>query len=77
MSSSPHPQNAEGSNLNGLNPFDSQKWFTCNFSLQYSSTIQQTGIESTQMYQVEVVILIEHQILATNSEVGVAAGGEN
>ena len=29
------------------------------------------------MYQVEAAILIEHQILATNSEVGVAAGGEN
>ena len=30
----------------------------CNFSLQYSSTIQQTGIENTQMYQVEAAILI-------------------
>ena len=38
--------------------FNSQKWFTSNFSLQYPCTIQQTGIENTQMYQVEVVILI-------------------
>ena len=43
-----------------------QKWFTCNFSLQYPSTIQQIGNESIQMYQVKFVILIQHQILATN-----------
>ena len=29
-----------------------------NFSLQYPCTFQQTGNENTQMYQVEVVILI-------------------
>ena len=39
-------------------PSNSQQWFTCNFSLKYPSTIQQTDNESTQMYQVEVVILI-------------------
>ena len=33
-------------------------WFTSNFSLQYPLIIQQTGNENTQMYQVEVVILI-------------------
>ena len=31
----------------------------------YPSPIQQTGNENTQMYQVEVVILILHQILGT------------
>ena len=39
-------------------PFNSQKWFISNFSLQYPFTVQQTGNENTQMYQVEVVILI-------------------
>ena len=34
------------------------KWSTSNLSLQYPFTIQQTGNESTHMYQVEVVILI-------------------
>ena len=29
-----------------------------NFSLQYPCTIQQTGYENTQVYQVEVIILI-------------------
>ena len=45
--------------------FNSQKWFTCNFSPQYPYTIQQTGNEITQTYQSEVVIMIEHQILVT------------
>ena len=39
-------------------PFDSQMWLTCNFSLKYPITILQTGNENTQTYQVEVVILI-------------------
>ena len=39
-------------------PFNSKKWFTCNLSLQYLLTIQQTGYENTQMYQVEIVFLI-------------------
>ena len=43
------------------------KWSTCNLSLQYPFTIQQTGSENIQLYQVEVFILIKHQILATNS----------
>ena len=43
-------------------------WLTNNFSLQYPCTIQQTGNENIQMYQVEVVILIEHQILVTYSK---------
>ena len=34
------------------------KCITRNFSLQYPSTIQETGNENTQMYQVQVVILI-------------------
>ena len=37
---------------------NSQKWRTCNFSLQYPFTIQQTGCETTQIYQVEVVTYI-------------------
>ena len=36
----------------------SQKWRTCNFSLQYPFIIQQTGDETTQIYQVEVVTYI-------------------
>ena len=34
------------------------KWSTCNLSLQYPFTIQQTGSENIQLYQVEVFILI-------------------
>ena len=43
--------------LNGL-PFNSQKWLTCNFSLQQPYIIQQTSDENTQTYQLEVAILI-------------------
>ena len=38
--------------------YNSHKWLTSNFPLQYPFTIQQTSNENTQMYQVEVVILI-------------------
>ena len=38
--------------------FNSHKWLTRNFFLQYSYLIQQTGNENTQTYHVEVVILI-------------------
>ena len=41
-----------------INPFNSLKKLTINFSLQHPFTIQQTGKENTQMYQVEVVFLI-------------------
>ena len=41
-----------------LLPFSSQRWLTCDFSLQYSYIIQQTGDEKTETYQVEVVIMI-------------------
>ena len=34
--------------------------------LWYPNVIQQKGIENTKTYQVEVVILIEHQILVTD-----------
>ena len=37
-----------------------------NFSQQYPYIIQQTGNENTPTYQVEVVVLIQHQILVTN-----------
>ena len=47
-------------------PFNSHKWLICSFSLQYLYINQQISIESTQTYQVEVVILISHQILVTN-----------
>ena len=47
-------------------PFNSRKWLICCFSLQYLYINQQISIESTQTYQVEVVILISHQILVTN-----------
>ena len=40
-------------------------WLAGNFSLEHSCLIQQTGDEKPQTYQVAVVILIEHQILAT------------
>ena len=33
-------------------PFNSQKWFKSNFSLQYPKIIQQAGKENTQTYQV-------------------------
>ena len=47
-------------------PFNSQKWFTCNFSLQYPYIVQQKFNENTWTYQVEVVILMSQQILVTN-----------
>ena len=37
----------------------------------------QKGDENTQTYQMEVVILISHQILINNSQKCVAARGEN
>ena len=46
-------------------PFNSQKWLTCSFSLEYPYIIQQTGSENTQTYQVQDIILIERQILIT------------
>ena len=46
--------------------FNSQEWSTWNFSLQYPHIIQQTADENIQTYQVEVVVLIWHQILVTN-----------
>ena len=44
----------------------------------YPYIIQQTGNENTQTYQVEVVILIKHQIFETNfqGKKRVAAKGE-
>ena len=45
---------------------DSQKWFTWIFSLWYPYVIKLTSNENTQTYQVEIVILISHQILITN-----------
>ena len=51
-----------------IKPFNSHKWLTHNFSLKYPNIIQQKGNENTQTYQVEVVILIYHQILITNKE---------
>ena len=38
--------------------FNSQKWLTWNFFLQYLYIIQQTGNENILTYQVEAVILI-------------------
>ena len=38
--------------------FNSQKWLTWNFSLQYPYIIQQKGNENIPTYQVEAVILI-------------------
>ena len=49
-----------------LNPFDYQKWLTIDFSLLYANIIHQTASENTQTYQVQDIILIEHQILITN-----------
>ena len=46
--------------------FNYQKWFPCNFFPWYSAIIQQTDYEHFQAYQVEIVILIWHQILLTN-----------
>ena len=49
-------------------PFNSQKWLTCNFSLSYPYIIQQNVRENSQTYQVEVVVLTQQQILQTNSK---------
>lgn len=46
-------------------PFNSQMWLSCNFSLQNWYDIQPTSNENNQTYQVEVVILIWHQIFVT------------
>ena len=48
-----------------LQPFNSQRWLTCKFSLKYPH-IQQTSSEITQTYQVQDFILIAHQILVTH-----------
>ena len=48
--------------------FNSQKWLTCNFFLHYPYIIQKTGDENTESYQVEIIILLKHQILPTNSQ---------
>ena len=48
-----------------VNPFNSQKWLACNFSLQYPHIILYTGNENIQTNRVEVGILIQHQILVT------------
>ena len=42
-----------------LNPFNSQRRWTCNFSQRYPFFIQQKGNENIKTYQVEVVILIK------------------
>ena len=49
-----------------VNPFNSQKWLACIFSLQYPHIILYTGNENIQTNRVEVVILIQHQILVIN-----------
>ena len=49
-----------------VNPFNSQKWLACNFSLQYPNIILYTGNENIQTNRVEVLILIQHQILVIN-----------
>ena len=46
-----------------INPFNSQKWLTRNFSLWY---LEQTVNENTKTYQEEILILILHQILTNN-----------
>lgn len=62
--------------LTHFNPLNSQ-WLTYSFSLQYPYIIQQTGTESNQIYQVEVVVLIKHQNLVTYLQGSVGATGEN
>ena len=54
-----------------VNPFNSQKWLACIFSLQYPHIILYTGNENIQTNRVEVVILIQHQILVINLQVDV------
>ena len=54
-----------------VNPFNSQKWLACNFSLQYPHIILYKGNENIQTNRVEVVILIQHQILVINLQVDV------
>ena len=54
-----------------VNPFNSQKWLACKFSLQYPNIILYTGNENIQTNRVEVVILIQHQILVINLQVDV------
>ena len=44
-------------NTEAIEPSNSQKWQTCNFSLYHPYIIQQTGNKHTQTYQVEIVIL--------------------
>ena len=43
--------------------FNSWKWLSYNLFLQYPYIIQWIGNENIETYQVEVVILIKHQIL--------------
>ena len=62
--------------LTHFNPLNSH-WLIYSFSLQYPHIIQQTGTESNQTYQVEVVVLIKHQNLVTYLQGSVGATGEN
>ena len=43
---------------------------SCNFSLQYPNTIQQTDNDNTESYQAEVILILD-QILITYSQVNV------
>ena len=45
---------------------NSSMWSTSNFSQQYPYIVLQTGNENTQTDQVEIVVLISHQIPVTN-----------
>ena len=60
-----------------LNPWTprSDQYVTSPHNIHNYITLQK-GDENTQTYQVEVVILISHQILINNSQKCVAARGE-
>lgn len=51
--------------VTNFSPFNSQKRFTSNFSLEYPLTVQQTGHENTKKNQLKRVVLILHQIPIT------------
>lgn len=49
-------------------PYNTYKELTCNFSLWFKYVIWLTGNENWEVYHLEGVILIEHQILQSSSQ---------
>ena len=49
-------------------PFTSPKCLRSNFSLSHLYIMQQKDNENSQTYQIEVFVMIQHNVLRTNSQ---------